>query len=79
MVELMKVRDTARTLGVTENTVRRWHERGLLTAVRLPGSGVRRFRREDVEALHRKMFGELPALDAGGEDVVPVSRVRAID
>ena len=36
----------------SENTVRRWEERGLLHAVRLP-SGVRRFRPDDVEDLDR--------------------------
>ncbi|MCA1703110.1 MAG: helix-turn-helix domain-containing protein, partial [Actinobacteria bacterium] len=47
---LMSVREAARRLGVHDNTVRRYADRGLLRAVRLP-SGVRRIRREDVEAL----------------------------
>ncbi len=33
------VRETARRLGVDENTVRNWEKRGLLRAIRLPGSG----------------------------------------
>jgi excisionase family DNA binding protein len=78
MAELMQVRQTARTLGVSENTVRRWAERGLLRAVRLPGSGVRRFRPEEVEALRRQMFGELAPVEPG-DDVVPVTRIRAVD
>ena len=41
--------------GVNENTVRRWEERGLLRAARLP-SGARRFRPEDVEAMRAEMF-----------------------
>jgi excisionase family DNA binding protein len=77
MSQLMKVREVARTLGVHENTVRRWEERGLLRAVRLP-SGVRRFRPEDVNAMRAEMFSEFAAL-AESDDVVPVKRVRSVD
>jgi putative resolvase len=77
MSQLMKVREAARTLGVHENTVRRWEERGLIRAVRLP-SGVRRFRPEDVDAIRAEMFrGFAPMTE--GDDVVPVTRVRSID
>jgi excisionase family DNA binding protein len=77
MTQLMKVREVARTLGVHENTVRRWEERGLLRAVRLP-SGVRRFRPEDVEAMRAEMFsGFAPMSD---DDEVVVSKgVRSVD
>lgn len=47
---LMSIREAGRRLGVHENTVRRYADRGLIGVVRLP-SGVRRIRREDVEAL----------------------------
>lgn len=77
MAQLMKVRETARLLGVHENTVRRWEERGLLHAVRLP-SGVRRFRAEDVEAMRAEMFSGFAPLRAD-DDVVPVKRVRSLD
>ncbi len=77
MAQLMQVREVARTLGVHENTVRRWEERGLLRAVRLP-SGVRRFRPEDVEAMRAEMFSGFAPLREG-DDVVPVTRVRSID
>jgi hypothetical protein len=40
-------------LGVHESTVRRYADRGLIDAARLP-SGVRRLRRADVEALRRR-------------------------
>ena len=60
-----------------ENTVRRWEERGLLRAVRLP-SGVRRFRPEDVETMRAEMFsGFAPVRE--DDDVAPVTRVRSID
>lgn len=76
MSSLMQVREAARLLGVHENTVRRWEERGLLRAVRLP-SGVRRFRPEDVEALRDQMFSGFPPLRTD-DDVVPV-RATPID
>jgi excisionase family DNA binding protein len=77
MPELMQVREAARTLGVHENTVRRWEERGLLHAVKLP-SGVRRFRSEDVAAVRAQMFSGLPPLRED-DDLTPVSRVRSVD
>ena len=58
MTQLMNVREVARTLGVHENTVRRWEERGLLArrpaAQRrppLPSRGRRGDARGDVQRL----------------------------
>lgn len=56
--QLLQVREAAHTLGVHENTLRRWEESGLVRAVRLP-SGVRRFRPEDIERLHNDMYSGL--------------------
>jgi len=73
----MTVRGAAAVLGVHENTVRHWEQRGLLRAVRLPGSGFRRFSPEDVHALAASMrtqFGE----HASSPEIVetgPVARV----
>jgi excisionase family DNA binding protein len=61
----LNVRETARRLGVHENTVRNWERRGLLPAIRLPGSGYRRFRFEDVERLRLEMFTQLVPADTG--------------
>jgi excisionase family DNA binding protein len=61
----LNVRETARRLGVHENTVRNWEERGLLRAIRLPGSGYRRFRFEDVERLRQEMLTQLAPADTG--------------
>ncbi len=63
--ELLNVRDTARALGVHENTVRNWEERGILRAVRLPGSGYRRFSIQDVERLRAEMFEQLAPASEG--------------
>jgi excisionase family DNA binding protein len=76
MAHLMQVRQAAQALGVHENTVRRWEERGLLHAVRLP-SGVRRFRPEDVEKVRAQMFSGFTPLEAN-DDVTPV-RARSVD
>ena len=51
----LNVRETARRLGVHENTIRNWAERGILRASRLPGSGYRRFAVDDVDRLAREM------------------------
>jgi excisionase family DNA binding protein len=61
----LNVRETARRLGVHENTVRNWEKRGLLPAIRLPGSGYRRFRFEDVERLRQEMLTQLAPADTG--------------
>ena len=73
--ELLNVRETAQALGVHENTVRNWEERGILRAVRLPGSGYRRFSAHDVERLRAEMFEHLaPATDG---PVVNAGRKRS--
>jgi excisionase family DNA binding protein len=54
--ELIGTRETARRLGVHENTVRNWADRGeLRVAETLPGSGYRRFDARDVEELRCSM------------------------
>jgi excisionase family DNA binding protein len=49
--EFLNVRQTADELGVHENTVRNLERRGQLKAIRLPGSGFRRFLKEDVDRM----------------------------
>jgi excisionase family DNA binding protein len=57
-IECLNVRETAKQLGVHENTVRNLEQRGQLKAVRLPGSGFRRFRKEDVERMRKEMWSQ---------------------
>lgn len=57
-IEFLNVRETARELGVHENTVRNLERRGDLKAVRLPGSGFRRFRKEDVTRMREEMWAQ---------------------
>lgn len=68
-VFLVGVRKAARDLGVHENTLRRWEERGLIRAVRLP-SGVRRFRQSEVAALRERILADEdgPDIDSGPAD-----------
>lgn len=73
--EFLNVRDTARVLGVHENTVRNWESRGLLRAVHLPGSGFRRFAVEDVERLRAEMFEQFAPETEG--PVVHAGRKRS--
>jgi len=56
--EFLNVRQTARELEVHENTVRNLERRGDLKAVRLPGSGFRRFRKEDVDRMREEMWAQ---------------------
>jgi len=55
---VLNVRETAQELGVHENTVRNLERKGQLKAIRLPGSGFRRFKREDVERMQTEMFSQ---------------------
>jgi excisionase family DNA binding protein len=63
--EFLNVRETAHALGVHENTVRNWEARGLLRAVRLPGSGFRRFASDDIERLRRETLDQLAPATEG--------------
>jgi excisionase family DNA binding protein len=64
----LNVRETARRLGVHENTVRNWADRGVLRPLRLPGSGYRRFDVADVDRIAREMR----------EAAAPVEETRAV-
>lgn len=47
----LTVRETAKLLGVHENTVRNWVKAGTLVSARLPGGTAHRFAREEVQRL----------------------------
>ncbi len=79
--EFMNVRQTAHALGVHENTVRNLERRGKLKALRLPGSGFRRFRREDVERMRAEMLSQFaPDTEAPEQrDDLPERKLNAAD
>lgn len=56
VVQHVPIRSAAKRLGVHENTIRNWIDRGVLKAARLP-SGVRRIALSDVEKLEAEIFG----------------------
>lgn len=47
---LLTIGETARLLGVSTDTIRRWADEGRIPVVTLP-SGHRRFRPEDIETI----------------------------
>ncbi|WP_007515291.1 helix-turn-helix domain-containing protein [Pseudofrankia saprophytica] len=49
--ELLSVRETARRLGVHENTIRNWVKQGLLPTAKVPGARFHRFDARDVQRL----------------------------
>jgi len=52
--QFLSVGETARLLGVHENTVRNWVKAGTLLTARVPGSKQHRFAREEVRRLLRE-------------------------
>jgi len=73
----LSVRDTARKLGVHENTVRNWESRGILRAVKLPGSGYRRFDAAEVARLHSEMVDGFASVSEGPV-IKPKSKPRLV-
>lgn len=59
---LLTVRETARRLGVHENTVRNWVREGALPDARVPGSRFLRFRASDVDRLTAQRGARTPSL-----------------
>jgi excisionase family DNA binding protein len=60
VTEYLNIQRTARRLGVSASTVRRWTAIGMLPCERTPG-GHRRIAVEDVDELARSLGGSLPA------------------
>jgi excisionase family DNA binding protein len=58
--DLMTVAEVAEELRVADETIHRWCRNGTIPFISLP-SGLKRFRRDDVEAIKR---GEQPAEQA---------------
>lgn len=77
--ELITVRGAARELGVHENTVRNWEKQGLLHGIKLPGSGFRRFPREEVERMRREMFESYPPATEVPDEPHTGVRGRVVD
>ena len=48
MQPVLSIREVARLLNMHSNTVRRWSDKGIITAYRINDRGDRRFRQEDI-------------------------------
>jgi excisionase family DNA binding protein len=74
-LSLVGGREAALRLGVHENTIRQWANKGLLQAIRLPGSGFRRFPLDEVERMRLEMMTQM----APAEPEEPRVRTRHPD
>ncbi len=73
--EFLNVRETAKQLGVHENTVRNLEKKGTLKAARLPGSGFRRFLKEDIDRMREEMWTQFaPEAELPSERRRPTKR-----
>jgi len=54
LTEYVKTAEAAETLGVAQNTLRKWAERGDIPMRRNPANGYRLFKRADLEKFLRK-------------------------
>lgn len=78
--EFLNVRQTADALGVHENTVRNLERRGELKAIRLPGSGFRRFLKDDVDRMRQEMWEQFaPDQPMAAERKTPSKRNTLTD
>ena len=53
--KLLSISEAARRLQISASLLRKWADRGEIQAVKLPGSGYRRFRPGDVERKRQEM------------------------
>lgn len=71
LTTFLTVRETARRLGVHENTVRNWAREGVLPDSRVPGSRFLRFRAADVDRLIEQRGTRIPSLQVERRAVNP--------
>ena len=69
--EFLGVRETARRLGVHENTVRNWVRGGILQTARIPGSRFHRFAASDVERLRRQRGATVSSVEPERRTIGP--------
>lgn len=68
---LLTVRETARRLGVHENTVRNWVKQGLLRSARVSGSTVHRFDPAEVERLAKSRGSDVASVQVARQLLGP--------
>lgn len=57
LTEYLKTAAAAKNLGVAQNTIRKWAQRGDIPMHRNPANGYRLFKRSDLEKLLKKAAG----------------------
>lgn len=57
-VKLLKIRQAAEMLGVNPETLRRWDKSGKLKAIIISERGDRRYKREDIVRLVKKLTNQ---------------------
>src|SRR3990170_114676 len=65
------VRETAKRLGVHENTVQNWVRKGILPTARIPGSRYHRFDVRDVERLQRSRGAPVDSVEEDRRTIGP--------
>ena len=53
--DYLRISEAAEYLGVSPNTLRNWENAGKVVAVRHPVNGYRLFKRQDLDALLKKV------------------------
>lgn len=74
--DMVPLRQAAERLGVHENTIRNWIDRGVVHGVRLP-TGTRRLPTAELERLEREMFAMPSAVSP--ESVVPAPKPALVE
>ncbi|HEY6729621.1 MAG TPA: helix-turn-helix domain-containing protein [Solirubrobacterales bacterium] len=69
--EILNVRETARRLGVHENTIRNWAKTGVLQSAKIPGSRVLRFNAADVDRLARNRGASTASMEEERRTIGP--------
>lgn len=54
-IQLLRIQEAAKLLGVSTSTLRKWDNEGKLLAVRISKRGDRRYRLEDIETFLEKL------------------------
>ena len=55
LTEYVKTAEAADLLGVAQNTLRKWAERGEIPMHRIPANGYRLFKRSDLEKFLKRV------------------------
>lgn len=72
--KLLNINETAKILGVSVSTVRRWSDNGTLECFRIGNAGYRKFDAEKVEQLKTQFYGETSVSEKIETQELPVEK-----